>query len=346
MRQAEPYDLVVAGGGPAGLATAIHAAKQGLRVALIERGRPSLRPGESLHPGVAPVLAGLGVDIDALGFVRFNGVLDLHHGREIPFGSGAQGPWLGYQALPEVLDAALSGVAQATGVFWIRARVRDVQHDQGAWNVQLNNREALVGRWLVDATGARGIGQRAWTRVSPVLFASWVMRPAGPDDPLSIPTFRGTSHGWTYRAQISPSTISEVHVSLTGARVARPTSVSCFYRGFDVTWRHRFDACEPNCVKVGDAQFVIDPASGKGVLRGLMSGIMAAHCIAGVVDGKLSALEAREHYRQWSRGWFETECRELANLYANAPFDQAWARPFVDQVAERNPPSLSSSRWK
>src|SRR5262245_4355163 len=55
-------DVVVVGGGPAGAATAIACATRGKRVVLIERDLFAReRPGETLHPGVEPLLAQLGV---------------------------------------------------------------------------------------------------------------------------------------------------------------------------------------------------------------------------------------------------------------------------------------------
>jgi flavin-dependent dehydrogenase len=71
------YDVVVAGAGPSGSATARRLAQQGCRVALVERscfGTP--RIGESLSPGVQPRLRALGVwdDFMALGALPSWGV--------------------------------------------------------------------------------------------------------------------------------------------------------------------------------------------------------------------------------------------------------------------------------
>jgi 2-polyprenyl-6-methoxyphenol hydroxylase-like FAD-dependent oxidoreductase len=54
--------IVVVGGGPGGCATAIWCALRQLSVTLIEaRKFPRHRPGETLHPGVEPILRQLGV---------------------------------------------------------------------------------------------------------------------------------------------------------------------------------------------------------------------------------------------------------------------------------------------
>ena len=44
---ADFYDLVVIGGGPAGLGAAVYGASEGLRTVLVERRRPAARPGRA-----------------------------------------------------------------------------------------------------------------------------------------------------------------------------------------------------------------------------------------------------------------------------------------------------------
>src|SRR3990172_4173580 len=67
MRSLAPvYDLLIVGGGPAGLATAIFAASEGFEVALLERRRfPIDKPcGEGLMPGGVRLLEAMGVRIE------------------------------------------------------------------------------------------------------------------------------------------------------------------------------------------------------------------------------------------------------------------------------------------
>src|SRR5437016_2714483 len=69
-------NILVIGGGPGGIAVAITAAQHGLRVAIVEREAfPRHRPGETLHPGVEPLLRQLGVwqEVERLSFLRHAG---------------------------------------------------------------------------------------------------------------------------------------------------------------------------------------------------------------------------------------------------------------------------------
>ena len=46
-----------------------------------------------------------------------------------------------------------------------------------------------------------------------------------------------------------------------------------------------------------------------------MSGMMAGHLIAGVLDGKAPGDEAAMAYHAWVAGWFRTDAERLASFY-------------------------------
>src|SRR5438045_191696 len=105
-------DVAVVGGGPAGAAAAIGCAQAGLDVVLLERCPfPRPVPGETLHPGVLPVLARLGVEREVLaaGFLRHAGHFVRWNGPERfeAFGRDDGVPWLGLQAWRPDFDAIL-----------------------------------------------------------------------------------------------------------------------------------------------------------------------------------------------------------------------------------------------
>ncbi|HXU30781.1 MAG TPA: NAD(P)/FAD-dependent oxidoreductase [Thermoanaerobaculia bacterium] len=73
---ADVVDVLIVGGGPIGLATAIAARRAGLSVAVIDRGRPPIDGacGEGLMPDAVDLLSRLGVDLNLMGGFKFRGI--------------------------------------------------------------------------------------------------------------------------------------------------------------------------------------------------------------------------------------------------------------------------------
>ena len=69
-------DVVIVGGGPAGLAASIAMRRKGLQVVVADRGRPPIDKvcGEGLMPDGVAALAGLGVTIPPDRSVPFRGI--------------------------------------------------------------------------------------------------------------------------------------------------------------------------------------------------------------------------------------------------------------------------------
>ncbi|MFJ6793410.1 NAD(P)/FAD-dependent oxidoreductase [Streptomyces sp. NPDC091268] len=139
-------DLLVAGGGPAGLATAIHGALAGLEVVVAEpRATPIDKAcGEGLMPAGARRLAELGVTVAGHPFqgIRY---LDGVTGRQAE-GRFRTGPGLG--ARRTALQAALADRAAQLGVRMVPGRIAQVR--QGPDSVSA---AGLTARYLVAADG-------------------------------------------------------------------------------------------------------------------------------------------------------------------------------------------------
>ncbi len=137
-------DLLVAGGGPAGLATAIHAARAGLEVVVVERRRGPVDKacGEGLMPHTLRQLNALGADPPGM---AFDGITYLG-GRRRVTGFFRSGPGRGVRRT--CLHASLLDAVTAAGVRIEHGEIGPVSQD--ATSVRCGDVRA---RYLAAADG-------------------------------------------------------------------------------------------------------------------------------------------------------------------------------------------------
>ena len=145
-------DLLVVGGGPGGLATALQARGQGLSVLVAEpRESPIDKAcGEGLMPGGLAALMSLGVDPAGM---PFRGIAYVSENRraEALFRSH---PGRGVRRT--TLHATLAARAKEQGTEWIRTRVTNVEQDAHGVSAA-----GVRTKWLVGADGLHSTVRRA-----------------------------------------------------------------------------------------------------------------------------------------------------------------------------------------
>lgn len=90
-------------------------------------------------------------------------------------------------------------------------------------------------------------------------------------------------------------------------------------RGADVTWRMVTRPAGPGYYLAGDAAAVLDPASSHGVLRAIMSGMMAGYLISQTFKGACSEQRATLEYHRWLADWFNTDVHRVRQMYGSPP---------------------------
>jgi flavin-dependent dehydrogenase len=289
------FDVVVAGAGPAGAATAYGLAVAGCSVLLVERGRyEQARPGETLAPSVRPLLGALGVwdRFVALGPLPSTGTRSLWGGREpvershlaSAYGPGWHVDRVGFdRMLAEA--AADAGATVRTGT-----AVRACEHDGDRWRVVTSAGEVSC-RVLVDATGRRAGPGRALGARRIAFDRLTALTTTVPDVPgpghLLVET---APEGWWYTAPAPGGAV--VAVLLTDADLCRreglttrwarrlPPATSARLGGLRLSPARVYPAASHRLLRtgdhrpwlaVGDAALTVDPATGSGVVRALRS---------------------------------------------------------------------------
>jgi flavin-dependent dehydrogenase len=339
---ADNPDVVVVGGGPGASATAIGCARSGLSVTLAHRGQPAHdRPGEALLPGTEPLLRALGVGdrFAAADFPRHAGHWSQWEGerRFARYGEDADGPWLGCQARRHTLDSLLLDGAAAVSVDVRVVPVIEPVLDRGRIaGVRLAGGTELPARIVVDATGgahwlARRLGV-AIVDASPRLLAFYGYLSGELPGDDGCPSIVADQGGWTWLARVKPAVHQWVRLALDGSRPPagwRPPQFQGLSerqpaRGADVSWRWVPACAGAGYFMVGDACAVLDPLSAQGVLRALMTGMLAGQLIVGICRGSLPEPVAVAYYRDHQRRSFAHGVGALRSLYAAMPRPPDW----------------------
>jgi flavin-dependent dehydrogenase len=269
-------DLVVVGGGPAGLATAIHARLAGMRATLLDGGRPVIDSacGEGLMPAGRNELEALGVTPDPSGTAPFAGIRylaeDVAADGRFPFGSG-----LGVRrtalhaalvARAEALDVVLRWGVAATGL-----ADRAVETDSGpvsaSFIVGADGRASAVRRWagLEHRPGAKGrAGVRRhytvepWTDLVEVYWAPGTEAYVTPVGPRRV----GVAILWSGGAGQFDALLARFPALAARLAGAVVESRDMGGTGFGAVPKH---VVSGRVALVGDASGSLDPITGVGV---------------------------------------------------------------------------------
>jgi flavin-dependent dehydrogenase len=351
-RNALKANVVIVGAGPAGAAGAICCARAGLKVVVLDRERSRReRPGETLHPGAEVLLGELGVLERVLqaGFLRHEGIWVRWdgHRRFAPYGADAAGPWRGFQAWGAELDAILLEQARELGARVLQpSRALNPIISRG----RVSGVESTTGRieagYVVDAAGSRhwlarrlGLGIQ---RCSPRLIARFGYREGACPGRDGVPTITADERGWTWIAEVHPSLFHWTRVDLDGwpsdgtfvPPELRGLSPRGRCRGADVTWRVVRRPAGPGFFLTGDAVAVLDPASSRGVLKAISSGMLAARAITETLSSGSRDAGARD-YSEWINDQFDHDVAGLLALYGRLPKPPSWVRERGSFSAQR-----------
>jgi flavin-dependent dehydrogenase len=311
---ATAVSVLVLGGGPVGLASAIAvsrlASSDPISVLVLERRRLCHQPiGETLGPEARPTLQALGVweDFLALGPVPFRGVRSAWGSDKLierlsitrPLGEG----WHIDRARFERCLA--DHAARVGAVIWDKVGLPSLRREGAAIVATLPDGRVVRARFVIDATGRGATGTTALTGSRylacdrQVAMVARLPLPHGhPMEPVLH--IESAEHGWWYVAPQPDRSLLFCYLTdadlLAGA--SRDRRAASFHAALAQTRHVRALACGarflspprivraecgrlvpdrgPSFCAVGDAAFAGDPLSGDGLARGLRSALAAA----------------------------------------------------------------------
>ncbi|KHT63669.1 2-octaprenyl-3-methyl-6-methoxy-1,4-benzoquinol hydroxylase [Photobacterium gaetbulicola] len=333
----EQFDVVVAGGGMVGAATAIGLAQQGLSVAVLEGVTPapfdSSQPMDlrvsAISPHSVSLLERLGaweavmamrlcpykrletwehpecrtrfsaeqMHLERLGYIVENRVIQL-------------ALWQQFELYPNLLLKCPAKMATATAT-------------GSGYEITLEDGSLLHATLLVGADGAQsrvrqqaGIGITAWDyrqhcmlinveTALPQQDITWQMfTPHGPRSFLPLPGHQGSLVWYDSPAriqQLSAMSPEQLEAQVVAHFPAEVGEIKVLGHGsFPLTRRHAQHYCKPGIVLLGDAAHTINPLAGQGVNLGFKDVDVLLHEIekAGQDWSKVGVLKAYERRRR------------------------------------------------
>jgi flavin-dependent dehydrogenase len=352
------FDVAIVGGGPAGLATAIGLAREGLGAIVIEASDyTGVRVGEHLAPSGKAMLTALGAGklADDPAHAASPGVRSAW-GSSVPldkdyvFDPHGEGLNL---ARPH-FDRSLAAHAVASGADVRRqTKVASLSHATGRWRLTLaaaNGAAEVSARFVVDATGrAASVAKRLGGRL--IIYDDLAGVLGRAHDASAGSTWviiEAQEEGWWYSAGLADG--SSVAAFLTDAdlvdvsgggrsaawhaQLARSTLTRNRYAGRELgeelhvrsARTQRLEhATGEGWLAVGDAAMSFDPLSSEGISKGLHMGRLAAASVGAYCRGECKTLadyqrEVDTAFAQYLDAWRRIYATE--GRWPDAPFWQ------------------------
>lgn len=344
------FDVIIIGGGLAGLTSAIHLAKAKSKVLLIEKNTyPKHKVcGEYISNEVLPYLEYLGFNPFEFGAKKIsNFELTTHNNKSIK----ANLPLGGFGMSRYEMDFQLYKLALKNGVEVLSDAVVDVNFEADNFNIETKLNQKLQSKIVIGAYGKRSnldvkFQRKFITKKSPYLGVKIHVSGDFPEDKVALHNFKG---GYCGVSKVENNHINLCYITdfeafkkykdidaFQNAVLFKNTALKAIFN----TTESQFDQpltisqisfetknpIENHIIMCGDTAGMIHPLCGNGMGMSIRSAQLASQLIIDYLQGKIKTREILE--KQYAKRWQKTfKLRLKAGHTIAYLFRQDWLAP-------------------
>jgi len=319
------YDVIIAGGGLAGLVSALHLAQKGMQVLLIEKnGYPKHKVcGEYISNEVLPYLVSIGFDPFDFGAKNITDfTLSTPGSRSI----STKLPLGGFSISRYCIDWKLSKKAIEKGAKIHQATVTDIQFQDGQFTVSTNQQDIFNAELVIGSFGKRSnldikLDRDFMKKKAPFLGVKAHYKGDFPEEAVGLHNFPGGYCGISkvendhinicYLADFKSFKKHKNIQSFQEQVMSQNKFLKKAFNEYEMVFEKPLtisqvsfsakDPVENHVLMVGDAAGMIHPLAGNGMGMAISAGQMASLLILDYKAGKIVSRDELE--RQYARAW-------------------------------------------
>ena len=322
-----PYDVIIIGGGLAGLTSAIHLSKHHLSVLVIEKNNyPHHKVcGEYVSNETLPYLLSLNIDPYAMGAKKIERLaLSSKQGKLI----SSSLPMGGFGISRFAFDAAFAEEAKKRGAKLLHDKVTDVRFEKGAFVITTQQQNKFTAQIAIGAHGKRSALDKRLDRdfisqKSPFLAVKIHVKGTFPDDLVALHNFDG---GYCGVSKVEDGSINLCYIT-SYASYKKHKSTEEFQEKVvfkNPYLKEVFEGSKPlfesplaisqisfakklpverHLLMCGDSSGLIHPLCGNGMGMAIRSAQMLSNLILKYLQGEIKSREALEkcYIEMWKK---------------------------------------------